>query len=110
MIEYNNIINQYQNIHAIIYNYHGSTMPWLNEHVIQKRVKNIGIPHESNDKFFDIVCNIDPNAPESANKYSLPRPIFENVENLLINYKPSSNSIKEFIEYSEENTQIFGSF
>lgn len=36
--EYINIINLIQP-HVIIYNYHGSTMNWLNEHNIQKILK-----------------------------------------------------------------------
>jgi len=107
--EYNDALSQ-PNIIAIIYNYHGSTMPWLNETSIQRKVKNIGIPHESAEHFFDIICNIDPTAPESLNHYSLSRPIFENIGELLNNYVPSTQTIKEFIEYKEDNIPIFGSF
>jgi len=109
--EYKNaILSHSPNIRFIIYNYHGATMPWLNEHTIQKKVKNIGIPHESSDHLFDIVCNIDPTAPETITRFSLPRPIYENIDEMLQNYIPSSESIKEFIEYSEEGISIFGSF
>ena len=104
------ILNHSPNIRSIIYNYHCATMPWLNESTIQRKVKNIGIPHESSNHFFDIVCNIDPNEQESLNRYSIPRPIYENIDELLQNYTPSTDSIKEFIEYSEESIPIFGSF
>jgi len=95
---------------AIIYNYHNVTMPWLNANTIQRKIKNIGIPHESSHNFFNIVCNVDPTILETKNVYSLPRPIYENVDVLLNNYQPSTNSIKEFIDYSEPNIPIFGSF
>lgn len=108
--EYLKVLTQYMDINAIIYNYHCSTMPWLNHDSIQKVVKNIGIPHESSHTLFDIVCNIDPDTKESGNMYNIPRPIYENVENMLINYMPSTNTINEFINYSEPNVPIFGSF
>jgi hypothetical protein len=82
--EYKNITNE--SLTHIIYNYHHSTMNWLNKDTIQKEnnVINIGIPHESPDNLFDIVCNIDPNAPERIHEkikyYSLPRPIYESFE------------------------------
>ena len=104
------ILNNAPGIHSIIYNYHDATMPWLNDSTIQRKVKNIGIPHESPEHLFDIICNIDPTVQEAANRFSIPRPIYENVDELLENYKPSSESIKEFIEYSEEGVPIFGSF
>jgi hypothetical protein len=99
-----------ENIDAIIYNYHASTMTWLNSENIQKKVRNIGIPHESPEHLFDIICNIDPTAPEGLNRVSLSRPVYENVDELLTNYIPTTQSIKEFIEYSEEGVPIFGSF
>ena len=104
------ILNHSPNIRSIIYNYHCATIPWLNESTIQRKVKNIGIPHESPDHLFDIVCNIDPTIPESINRFSLPRPIYENIDEMLQNYTPSTQSIKEFIEYSEDGIPIFGSF
>jgi hypothetical protein len=94
---------------TIVYNYHQSTMPWLNRVTIQTEVMNIGIPHESPDHLFDIVVDIDPTAPESANRFSIPRPIYEKVDELLETYTPSPN-IKEFIEYSREGVPVFGSF
>jgi hypothetical protein len=108
--EYNIALINNPNCKSIIYNYHGSTMSWLNQHTIQRKVKNIGIPHESFNDFFDIVCNIDPNEREYVNRYSIPRPIYENIDEMLQNYTPSTDSIKEFIEYSEEGVPVFGSF
>ena len=93
------------NASAIIYNYHQSTMPWLNIYTIQKLVKNIGIPHESPDNLFNIVCNIDPNAPESIHtqikRFSLPRPIYESFE----------LKTNAFIDmHKDSGLPIFGSF
>jgi len=104
------ILNNAPDIHCIIYNYHSSTMSWLNESTIQRKVKNIGIPHESPEHLFDIICNIDPTIQETNNKFSIPRPIYENIDEMLENYTPSIPSIKEFIEYSEKDVPIFGSF
>jgi hypothetical protein len=107
-------VEEYQNAityspTTIIYNYHQSTMPWLNRDTIQKEVMNIGIPHESPEYLFDIVVDIDPIASESANRFSIPRPIYENVDALLEAYTPSP-SIKEFIDYAQPGVPVFGSF
>jgi hypothetical protein len=101
--EYNNIITDSTKI--IIYNYHASTMPWLNSNTIQKNVKNISISHECNFSFFDM--NLDIN-PDGINP--LPRPIFEDVDEILSNYVSSTETIKDFINYSEKDIPIFGSF
>lgn len=108
--EYFNIIQENPSINAIIYNYHSITMSWLNQTNIQRNVKNIGIPHESPEHLFDVICNIDPNAPESINRFSLPRPIYENVEE--ITKMPTTNESNEkFINrYTDTNIPIFGSF
>jgi hypothetical protein len=92
---------------AIIYNYHNVTMPWLNKDTICKTMSNIGIPHESRHNFFDILCDIDSSAKSI---YPIPRPIFEDVETILQNYTPSTNAIKEFIEYKLDDCPTFGSF
>lgn len=94
---------------TILYNYHQSTMPWLNRHTIQHDVMNIGIPHESPENLFDLVCDIDPTAKDSVSRFSIPRPIYENVDTLLDQYTPSPN-IKAFIDYSEKGVPVFGSF
>jgi hypothetical protein len=108
--EYCNILQDNAGIMAIIYNYHDSTMTWLNASNIQRVVKNIGIPHESSQHLFDIVCNIDPNAPERANNFSLPRPIYENVEDI-VNANTTNDEVDSFInKYTDTNIPIFGSF
>jgi hypothetical protein len=107
--EYSTLINSLE-LTAIIYNFHYVTMSWLNAHNIQRRIKNIGIPHESSEDFFDIICDIDPDAPETKTRISLPRPIFENIDTILENYNASSKSIKQFIEYAPIGVPIFGSF
>lgn len=98
-------------IDVIIYNYNISTMNWLNNDNIQRKIKNIGIVHESPEHLFDIIISIDPTIIESENKYSIPRPIFENVEELLINYKPSTENINNFInDFKNTDLPIIGSF
>lgn len=106
--QYNNLLSNCNDIKCILYNYHQSTMSWLNGHTIQRRVKNIGIPHESNSDFFDLIINIDPS--DINNPYSSPRPLFENIDELFERYSPSTNKIKEFINYSEPDIPIIGSF
>ncbi len=108
--EYRNVLQKSTDIVAIIYNYHCSTMPWLHQSNIQRTIKNIGIPHESQSDLFDIVCNIDPDAPVTNNCFSLPRPIFENIAELIA--LPTENSeINDFIyKYTDTNIPIFGSF
>ena len=109
--DYNRCIVSYTGIiDAIIYNYHQITMTWLNNTSIQHAVKNIGIPHESIDTMFDIICNIDPDGLEDNNHFSLPRPIFENIDNILRD-KSSSTETDSFInEYQSTGLPIFGSF
>jgi hypothetical protein len=102
------IIKNAPHFHSIIYNYHNCTMSWLDHNTIQKKVKNIGIPHESNDRgLFDTVLSI---VSDMNDRFSIPRPIFENIDELLKNVEPSTQSIKNFIEYSKEGVPIFGSF
>lgn len=99
------------NPNVIIYNYHSSTMPWLNNKTIQKNVKNIGIPHESEHLLFDIILSIDPDETETNNIFNIPRPIFENVDDIVKNYKINNNEIEDFIGYNEgSDIPIFGSF
>ena len=108
--EYNNIIYQIKP-EIIIYNYHSSTMGWLNSNNILKNVKNIGVPHESNGEIFDIILSIDPNETEINKVFNIPRPIYENVDKLIDNYKITNKKIDEFINYNEGvNVPIFGSF
>jgi hypothetical protein len=103
--EYIRILQENPTIIMIIYNYHVLTMPWLNHTTIQKNVKNISIAHESSDDIFDIKLSIDPNGVNG-----LPRPIFENIENTIQSWVPSTNTIRDFIEHKGEHIPIFGSF
>ena len=98
-------------VDAIIYNYHGYTMEWLNSDNIQKKVKNIGISHESADYMFDIKINIDPTFPEQeGERYTIPRPIYENIEEIVATPIAESTR-KEFIEkYQDSGLPIIGSF
>jgi hypothetical protein len=111
--EYNAILNENNNINAIIYNYHTCTMSWLKESTVQKKVKNIAIPHEcsSHDTFFfDIICNIDPDENETPTIYSLPRPIYENIDEI-ISTPTTDINVDDFInKYTDTNIPIFGSF
>ena len=106
---YLNAINTYDH-DLIIYNYHSSTMSWLNSNNIQHIVKNIGIPHESPSKLFDYIFSIDPDERENNNVFNIPRPIYDNVKEILSKYEIKNNKIKNFIDYKEEDTPIFGSF
>jgi len=103
--EYNDILSRQAPYDLIIYNYHSSTMPWLNKDNIQKLTKNIGIPHESPTTMFDSLLSIDP-----ADVNGIPRPLFNNVDTLVSTHTPSTLSIKEFIGFSREDVPIFGSF
>ncbi len=110
--EYNNMICKWTPS-IIIYNYHASTMPWLSRDIIgfQKHIhKHIGISHESDDTMFDIVLCIDPEQKEMAGKYNIPRPIYENIEDIVYNTMVSTANT-EFIYYNEGlDIPIFGSF
>lgn len=110
--EYFNAVKETPAIKAIVYNYHASTMDWLNETNIQRSVKNIGIPHECPEQeyLFDIICNIDPNASESFNRFSLPRPIYENVEEITKIATTNESNDKFINKYTDTNIPIFGSF
>ena len=107
---YVNALAEHTNANAIIYNYHNYTMSWLNHYNIQRVVKNIGIPHESDNSLFDIICEIDPSVVANKNIYSIPRPTFPDVDALLNGYIPSSEPVMKFVDYKYENYPIFGSF
>jgi hypothetical protein len=111
IIDYMNSISEQEELQFIIYNYHISTMPWLNSKNIQKRVKNIGIPHESPGNIFDIICDIDPNGIKTSRNFPLPRPIFENIDYKNIMEGLSESDNKKFIkDYTNNDIRIFGSF
>lgn len=100
------------NYDAIIYNYHPMIMGWLNCKNIQHNVKNIGLQHDLvENNIFDITLRLDTTLPERPMRYNIPRPIFENIDTLLDNYKPSTERINTFINsYKEDGIPIFGSF
>jgi hypothetical protein len=108
--EYNSAISQFSPGTCIIYNYHTSTMRWLNRESICRKYINIGMPHESNNDCFDMLIDIDPNGLEKTNVFNIPRPIYENVDELLANYVSSTEEIHNFINYRENDLPIFGSF
>lgn len=63
-----------QHIDAIIYNYHSSTLPWLSNSTIQKKVPNVAIFHEGETLVtFDHLINID----ASSHYTSIPRPLLK---------------------------------
>ena len=104
--DYLNILDENKDLTAIIYNYHNSTMTWLNENNIQRNVLNIGLLHESQNIGFEYVID------------DLPRPIYEDVDDY-INEKDDElddmdlniiDEINAFIDYKQEETPIFGSF
>jgi hypothetical protein len=108
--DYKNILNEYPTIYAVIYNYHVHTMNWLNVSNIQHKVKNIGIIHESSDFLFDIIISPDPDALETTTRFSIPRPIYENISEIL-STPTQNNVIDKFItEYTDTDIPIFGSF
>ena len=105
--EYYNVINNNNNIKKILYNYHSCTMAWLNSKNINKQINSVGIIHESDGSFFDIICNINPDEIEINKSFSIPRPIFENI----IYNKSCSENVNSFIDaYIDKNIPIFGSF
>jgi hypothetical protein len=64
----------FNHYNAIIYNYHVSTLPWLNNDTIQKKIPNICIYHESGyHVHFDYYMDV--NASEDIQ--SIYRPLFD---------------------------------
>jgi len=109
--EYHSIIEQTPNLSGIIYNYHISTMKWLSSDTIQKKVMNIGIPHESQTNMFDKLCDLDPIKPMMVNEYKIPRPIFEDINFNTEQLQHSNSTIRDFItSYTDTTMPIFGSF
>ena len=102
--EYNSFIVE-GNYNLIFYNYHSSTMTWLCQHSIQKKVPNVGITHESSKALFDYNIEID---PSSKDDFSIPRPLFDiNINEISF----SNNNIEEFSKlHQNENIPIIGSF
>ena len=103
--DYCNALLNHPTCVAVIYNYHSTPMSWLNPSCIQKRVKNIGIIHESDSYLFDIVVTPDP----SVETYGLPRPIYNSFS--LSSYEPSTAIIGDFIDIGKSGSApVIGSF
>jgi hypothetical protein len=104
----NEILNN--NYDAILYNYHPITMSWLKNTNINTNIKSIGIKNDIQENdMFDIVINFDCNFIEKSNRYTLPRPLFENI-NIKI-YNSSLEKFTKFIEFGKNTSlPIFGSF
>lgn len=100
------------NYDIILYNYHPQIMGWLNSSNIQKKIKNIGLQHDLDENdIFDITLRLDPTLIERENRYNIQRPIFENIDNILIQNKVNSQEFAHFLNYNEgSNVPIFGSF
>lgn len=106
-VDYQNLVEQ-SHYTAIIYNYHGATMPWLNRTNICKTQPNIGILHESYVDCFDKIIEIDPNAQETSTVRTIPRPLFEN---LSLTNECMSPTFHTFVSsHQTESRPIFGSF
>jgi hypothetical protein len=109
------IIKKYckEDVKCIIYNYHIATLQWLSIKTIQKEITNIGILHDNKENdIFDIVFNINISDADDIDKkiFTIPRPIFENVEEIISTSKISVEN-KNFIHsYTNTNIPIFGSF
>ena len=84
----------------IIYNYHASTMSWLNAANIYKNAVNVGITHESPTTIFDQYLDIDPSKPNGV-----PRPLFKRIPDTVENEEHAF-----FINYKKEGVPVFGSF
>ena len=85
----------------IIYNYHTSTMSWLNASNITHTAKNIGILHETSSDIFDELLDIDPSKPNG-----IPRPLFYKIPTTITNLEQEA-----FIMYNKgSDVPIFGSF
>jgi hypothetical protein len=110
--DYLNILNETK-MDVIIYNFVHATMPWLNIHNMPSNIKKIGLKHEFyyNESLFDNMIDINPINIETARISTIPRPIFENIDEILLNNKSSSKEVEEFINiYTDSNIPIFGSF
>jgi hypothetical protein len=101
-------------VDIIIYNYYpNATMPWLNNNTIPKNVKNIVLKHEARyeEYMFDAICDTNPTQEESNKYFSIPRPIFENIDETTLSSHVLSERNTEFINaYLHTNLPIFGSF
>ena len=109
--QYEKIVQEYQ-YDGIIYNFHTSTMGWLNKDNIQRRGKNIVISHECPCDFADILITVDASSEESGNICNIPRPLF-NVDLCVLNSESENSVAREFIGVGQETKKIvpiIGSF
>ena len=107
--EYTRAISEYNPI-VIIYNYHSSTLPFLNASTICKTTLNLCIPHESACSFANILLDIDPTIQDTAHRITLPRPLSETHTYL----SPESITDREISSFIHNGTDssipIIGSF
>jgi hypothetical protein len=108
--QYMSLLRNNLDVISIIFNFHNSTMSWLNPTLLVPSILNMYISHESDSSMFDVKLSIDPNEQETKNLINIPRPIFENVDSMLENHIITNENIKNFIEYREDNVPVFGSF
>lgn len=97
-IEFDDLIWEHSPI-AVFYNYHIATMGWVNDFILEEYpdIKHYGIYHEGNDAMkisFDYYLNTDSTTLDVRNKFSLPRPLFEDFQ----------------MEYVKNSVPIIGSF
>lgn len=78
---------------TIIYNYHPSTMQWLNIHNVNANKTNICIPHEQRPEFFFTSITLDGLTP-----------FYKNLDFSV------STTIDRFINYRVENFPVIGTF
>lgn len=84
---------------GIIYNYHPATMGWLTNNILSSidHIKHYGLYHEGHETFnikFDYYLIIDTTYVDSANMFSVLRPLFENIIPSIIS--PSVPTIGSF--------------
>lgn len=92
---------RHQDFQVILYNYHVSTMPWLNKASMAPGFVHVGIPHECVGPF---------SSENTIHIPSLPRPLFEKqyVDAFVSDADPE---IRDFIDYNEgPDVPVFGSF
>jgi hypothetical protein len=100
--EYGSI--KFSDFKIILYNYHLSTMCWLNRNNITKKSINVAITHECDASLFDTL--LFDYCIDTAD--DIPRPIFEQLPSTVVSNK---SDILEFLNYGiNDNIPIIGSF
>lgn len=98
---------------SIIYNYHASTMPWLNINNIQQKNQNIVINHESYCNFGTKYIEVYSEFQDTNNRFSIPRPLFQYVDLTIMDSESENIEMKDFIFFGQDNKDIIpiiGSF